>query len=158
MLYTLFLFCSGLADRGIIQRERCADVSMAAHHVALDMRPLFASSDGRERTARFLTVLVAKESAGNPLAIGDGGKAHGATQIHPDTWGDILERYGFDYTSYFDLEQSMRMSLVVLHYLTKRCGSPKRAMYAYASGVCEGTPAATAKMNARCKTIGGCDE
>jgi hypothetical protein len=48
--------------------------------------------------AAFLAALLAVESGGNDLAIGDGGRARGALQIHAAVVRDVNRLHGTRYT------------------------------------------------------------
>lgn len=130
------------------------DVANDAYAVAMSEEPLW--NNGQLKTGKLLVVMAGRESAGNATVIGDSGAAHGAMQIHPRVWGRFLEERGFDYTVYYERRDSMRAMLAIVRHLTERCGSVKRALYAYASGSCFGNVVAKPKMEARCALIGGC--
>lgn len=46
------------------------------------------------------------ESRWNSNAVGDGGLAYGAWQIHPSTWSDELERWGMTANDMYDLDKA----------------------------------------------------
>lgn len=132
---------------------RAASIANDAAIVASTEEPFFEGENASERTAMLIAVWNAKESAGIETAIGDEGEAWGAMQIHWRIWDDFL---GLDYPAYFDQLQSMRAALRIMRHLKKQCGSPKRALFAYASGSCSGSIRARDLVNARCYRIGGC--
>ena len=72
--------------------------------------------------SQLLAVLILIESGGNPLAVGDGGRARGALQIHSCVVEDVNR---FDHTHYtwddaFSLLKSQDIFLrYVRHYATR---------------------------------------
>lgn len=138
--------------------ERCERVATTAYKVSRSSPPLWPEDVTGRRTANLLVVFTARESAGIETASGDGGEAWGATQIHWRLWAPLLESWATIGSIYdlFDMEMSMRSTLAIMRYLTKTCGSVKRAAYAYASGSCLGTFSGRKLVEARCAAIGGC--
>lgn len=70
---------------------------------------------------RILDAIEQVESSGNPNAVGDGGKAIGAFQIHRAYWKDAVEfdpSIGGVYEDCFDPQYSRR---IVVAYLTRYC-------------------------------------
>jgi soluble lytic murein transglycosylase-like protein len=86
--------------------------------------------------ALLLAALVAVESSGNPFAVGDGGKAVGALQIHPAVVADVNRIAGTSYTlsDRLSREKSIAMAKV---YLAHYCGpnpSPERVARTWNGG------------------------
>lgn len=70
---------------------------------------------------RILDAIEQVESSGNPNAVGDGGKAIGAFQIHRAYWQDAVEfdpSIGGVYEDCFDPQYARR---IVIAYLTRYC-------------------------------------
>lgn len=154
MLFELFMLAASHTSN--VAPHLAFDVASDARDVALSEAPLWSTKGGRLKTAKLLVVMAGRESGGNETVYGDGGAAHGALQIHPRVWDEFLSERGFDYTTYYDRRESMRAMLEIVKFLTGRCGSVKRALYAYASGSCFGNVVARPKMDARCAVVGGC--
>lgn len=138
---------------GSSYNDRATHIAATAAHVAATSETRLASETA---TARLLVTMVVKESAGVETAIGDSGEAYGVAQIHWRVWLPFLESKGFDLYALFDMELSMRAMLAILDEQRARCGSLRRAMYAYASGHCKGTAVARPKMDARCAISKAC--
>jgi soluble lytic murein transglycosylase-like protein len=73
-----------------------------------------------------IAALIAVESAGNPNAIGDGGKAVGILQIHPSVIADVnrIANTNYSLDDRKDAEKSKQICTIYLtHYVTaKRIG------------------------------------
>lgn len=54
------------------------------------------------------------ESSWEKKAIGDGGKAKGAWQIHPMVWIDVIQRLGYEEKDMFQLEKACRTYIYIM--------------------------------------------
>lgn len=150
MFYVPLLMLSSAMLTSHADLDRVVGLASAAYHVAQTETPLFKGPDARAKTARFYIVWTARESGAFENVIGDSGHAFGPMQVHFE-WLDVVDH---DYTEQFDLKGSMRTAHSVMIYLIKKCGSPRRALYAYAGGSCYPSIKTKAKVEARCALIG----
>jgi hypothetical protein len=119
--------------------------------VALEEPPLFAGSDGRERTARLLMVFAWKESAWRADVTGDHGAACGVLQLHN------VARAGVSCAAIrADRRLGLRVGLAFMRDLRDRCGSVRAGLRAFASGTCAGSIRARELVAHRCSLAGGC--
>ena len=166
MIYEAFLLATSML--GQVNVERAALVTTDAIEVALEEKPLFHCSkeseekdncaEARKKTARLLIVWSIRESAGIANVWGDNHTSIGAMQFkswylkHP-----VLAEYNADEAQVLESRKlAMKLGLAWMRYLKTTCGSPKRALVAYASGSCIGTMAVKEKVEQRCKLAGGC--
>jgi hypothetical protein len=144
--------------------DRAMDVAIDAYVVSLLEEPLYPCSpegcaDARRKTALLLTTWTIRESAGLANVWGDNHTSIGSMQFkahylkHP-----ALEVYGATEKDVLSSRrEGMRLGLAWMRYLRDACGgSVRRALYAYASGSCIGSPSVRTKVLARCELAGGC--
>lgn len=117
--------------------------------VAESEEPLLST---REQTARLLVVWSWKESAWRTNAIGDGGAACGALQLH------AIARNGHSCAALrADRRLALRVGLAWMRRMRDVCGSVTGGLRAFASGTCHGSVRARELVRWRCKLAGGCD-
>lgn len=166
MIYEAFLLASSML--GTANFERSIAVATDAAEVAMQEDPLFYCSkesqakdgcaEARKKTAMILVVWSVRESAGLSNVWGDNHTSIGTMQFkswylqHP-----VMAPYKASESDVLkDRKVGMRLGLAWMRYLRSTCGSPKKALIAYASGSCIGTMLARDKVESRCKQAGGC--
>jgi hypothetical protein len=103
----------------------------------------------RLATASVLLVWSWKESAWRANAIGDGGKACGATQLH------AIARDGHTCAELTaDRRLALRVGLAWMRRMRDVCGSVRGGLNAYASGSCQGTIRSRRIVDHRLKLAG----
>lgn len=166
MIYETILLAASML--GPTNFERAVAVATDAAEVAMHEDPLFpctkesqtkdGCSEARKKTAMILVVWSVRESAGIANVWGDNHTSIGTMQFkswylkHP-----VMAKY--DATENDVLENrklGMKLGLAWMRFLRKSCGSPKKALIAYASGSCIGSNEARTKVEHRCKQAGGC--
>lgn len=134
----------GLLARGLDAMSAVTDVTAVED-------PLFDGPDGRQQTARLLLAWSWRESRWNACAIGDGGRSVSLMQVNR-MWlakGEVV---------HCDARAGFRVGLRVMRQLVLSCGSVRRGLSAYATGVCKPSPRAIEIVTARCALaeLGGC--
>jgi hypothetical protein len=147
---------------------RAKDVARDVVEIALTEDPLFpcveAKDEGcleaRRQTAMLLTVWHIRESGGLWNIWGDNHTSIGPLQFKAVYLrSEALAPFGATVEDVLgDRKVGLRLGLAWMRYLREWCGSPRRALHAYASGTCAGSMLAREKTKARCALagLGGC--
>lgn len=87
---------------------------------------------GTSLDPQLVEALIQVESGGNPLAIGDEGRAIGLGQIHPKWHRDRMARLGV--TDLFEPRQNIKVIVDILEELLNKYGNIEAALTAYNAG------------------------
>lgn len=139
MLPELLFLLLGLG----LRNGTALDLAVDVRYVALTEQPL---DDDRMLTARVLAVWAYRESAGRSI-LGDHGAACGVLQLHD------VARQGTPCSEILaDRRLGLRLGLAWMRRMAEQCGSLRKGLGAYATGVCGG---GRDLVRARC-AVAGC--